>query len=61
MKGPSKKVVKDAQRIVALRSVDELKLTNIARIIAREALLRQGFYTCTIGDVKTLFMLEGGR
>jgi hypothetical protein len=61
MKGPSKRVVKEAQKIVALRSIDELELTNIAGIIAREALLRQGFYTCTIGDVKTLFMLEGGK
>jgi hypothetical protein len=61
MKGPSERIVKGAQKIVALRSVDELKLTNIARIIAREALLRQGYYTCTIGDVKTLFMLEGGK
>jgi hypothetical protein len=61
MKGPSKRVIKEAQRIVALRSIEELELTNIARIIAREALLRQGFYTCTIGDVKTLFILGGGK
>lgn len=55
---PTQKVIDQADKVVNLKSIDDLDLTNIALQIASAELNHNGFYACKVGDKKTLYILE---